>query len=176
MTVQIPVPEGYTYQAIQAGLTVYRAIQQEIQQLEQSAFDAVQLSDEYKILQTAPGIGKILGLTALCWKPGIFIVLQDPATTHRIVVVSTATGAATARRKAVATRKPAIPVYPGLFPKRLAFCGPVSATRATILRAQKSQDQRHRRNPGGCRKTCQGHRQMMLKHQQPYEAKLMFPG
>lgn len=53
-TFQIPLAEGYTSQAIQADLTVYRAIQPEIQQLEQSAFNAVKLSDQYTILQTAP--------------------------------------------------------------------------------------------------------------------------
>ncbi|MGH8497692.1 MAG: hypothetical protein ACRERV_02625 [Methylococcales bacterium] len=47
--------------------------------MERSAFDAVKLIDEFKIVQTTPGIGKILGLTALCWKREIFIVLQDPA-------------------------------------------------------------------------------------------------
>ena len=64
-TFKVPLPEGYTALAVQSGLTVYQAVQKEINQLEHSAFNAVKLNDAFKILQTTTGIGKILGLTIM---------------------------------------------------------------------------------------------------------------
>ena len=43
---------GYTREALEALLVVYRAIQTQIQPLEQLAYDAVKLSDEFRIVQT----------------------------------------------------------------------------------------------------------------------------
>jgi len=60
-----PCVDAYTQQAIQAGLAVYQSIQQEINVLEQSAHQAVKLTEAFKILQTITGIGKILGLTIM---------------------------------------------------------------------------------------------------------------
>ena len=60
-----PLVDGYTIQAVQAGLAVYQVIQQEINALEKTAYQAVKLTEEFKILQTITGIGKILGLTIM---------------------------------------------------------------------------------------------------------------
>jgi transposase len=57
--------EGYTLQAVAAGLAVYQAVQQEIDVLERSVYEAVKLSDDFKILQTVTGIGVILALTIM---------------------------------------------------------------------------------------------------------------
>jgi transposase len=57
--------DDYTLQAVQAGLAVYQAIQREIDALEQTAHQAVKLTEAFKILQTITGIGKILGLTIM---------------------------------------------------------------------------------------------------------------
>jgi transposase len=59
------VVEGYTRQSVTAGLAVYQAAQREIDALERSAHEAIKLSDDFKILQTVTGIGKILGLTIM---------------------------------------------------------------------------------------------------------------
>ncbi|WP_280142097.1 IS110 family transposase [Nitrosomonas aestuarii] len=56
---------GYTPQAVNAGLTVYAVIQREINALEQSAYQAVKLTKDFEILQTIRGVGKILGLTIM---------------------------------------------------------------------------------------------------------------
>ena len=60
-----PLEEGYTRQAIQSGLAVYHAIQREIDALEQSAYQVVKLHQDFEILQTIRGVGKILGLTIM---------------------------------------------------------------------------------------------------------------
>ena len=58
-----PLMDRYTVQAIDAGLAVYQTIQQQINVLDQSAYQAVKLTPDFNILQTIKGIGKILGLT-----------------------------------------------------------------------------------------------------------------
>ncbi len=60
-----PALDNYTLQAIEAGLAIYQALQQQINALEKSALEAVQLKDAYRVLQTVTGIGKILGLTIM---------------------------------------------------------------------------------------------------------------
>lgn len=57
--------QGHTLQAVQAGLSVYQAVQREIDALEQSAHQAVKLADDFKLLRTVTGIGPILGLTIM---------------------------------------------------------------------------------------------------------------
>ena len=47
------------------GLAVYQVIQREINAFEKTAYQAVQLTEDFKILQTITGIGKILGLTIM---------------------------------------------------------------------------------------------------------------
>ena len=60
-----PLVDDYTLQAVQAGLAVYQVVQREIDALEQTAHQAVKLTETFKILQTITGIGKILGLTIM---------------------------------------------------------------------------------------------------------------
>lgn len=57
--------DGYTRQAVEALLAVYRTIQTQIHTLERLAADAVTLSDEFRIVQTIKGVGPILGLTIM---------------------------------------------------------------------------------------------------------------
>ncbi len=57
--------EGYIRQGIESELMVLRTLQQQVKALEGSALDAVRLSDEFKLLQTIVGVGPILGLTIM---------------------------------------------------------------------------------------------------------------
>lgn len=57
--------DGYTRQAVEAGLAVLRPLQGEIEKLERSALAAVRLSDAFRILQTIKGVGPVLGLTIM---------------------------------------------------------------------------------------------------------------
>lgn len=60
-----PLVDSYTLQAVQGGLAVYQVIQREINAFEKTAYQAVKLTEDFKILQTITGIGKILGLTIM---------------------------------------------------------------------------------------------------------------
>lgn len=60
-----PLVDSYTLQAVQGGLAVYQDIQREINAFEKTAYQAVKLTEDFKILQTITGIGKILGLTIM---------------------------------------------------------------------------------------------------------------
>jgi transposase len=57
-----PFSEGHTRLAVQAELTVYQTIAQQIETLEQAALQAVELEPNFRILLTVTGIGRILGL------------------------------------------------------------------------------------------------------------------
>ena len=53
-----PHVDDYTLQAVQAGLAVYQVVQREIDALEQTAYQAVKLTETFKTLRTITGIGK----------------------------------------------------------------------------------------------------------------------
>jgi transposase len=57
--------DGYTRQAVEAGLVILRSLQEEIRKLEDSTFHAVELSDEFRIIQSIKGVGPILALTIM---------------------------------------------------------------------------------------------------------------
>ncbi|PWI30477.1 IS110 family transposase, partial [Vibrio albus] len=61
----IPYLEGYTRQAAEANLAVYRITAQQIKQLEASALSQVQPMKNYELLTNMAGIGSVLGLTIL---------------------------------------------------------------------------------------------------------------
>ena len=61
---KLPLMDDYTLQSAQSGLAVYYATQEEIDALEQSAYEAVKQTKAYEVLQTRD-IGKILGLTIM---------------------------------------------------------------------------------------------------------------
>lgn len=61
----LPLPEGETHLAATCQLTIYHAIHQEIERLEQAALNAVRLKPEFEILQSIKGVGKILALTIM---------------------------------------------------------------------------------------------------------------
>jgi len=81
-------PPPLDHYTLQAGLSVYQTIQQQINVLEQSAYQAVKLSDAYTFLQTVTGIGKILGgrqdkqfgPVILVGLGGIFVEIFEQAT------------------------------------------------------------------------------------------------
>lgn len=60
---ELPLPAGYVHQAAQCMLSVQRAVQQEIDTLEQTALSVAQVAPDFKILQSVTGIGPILGMT-----------------------------------------------------------------------------------------------------------------
>lgn len=57
--------EGYSLQSLRAVLSVFQASRQEIRALERTALKAVKMTEDFKLLQTVTGIGDILALTIL---------------------------------------------------------------------------------------------------------------
>lgn len=173
-TFEPPLPDGYTHQAIQAGLSVYRAVQQEIMALEQSAFDAVKLSDEFKILQTITGVGKILGLTIMLETgdihrfagPGNFASYCRCVDTKR-----TSNG----KKKGEGNAKAGNKYLSWAFSEAAHFAVRFEPLAQRFYARKKAKTNGIIAIRAVARKLARA-TWMILKHQAPYDAKLMFPG
>lgn len=173
-TFEPPLPDGYTHQAIQAGLSVYRAVQREIMALEQSAFDAVKLSDEFKILQTITGVGKILGLTIML-ETGDMHRFAGPGNFASYCRCVDSKRTSNGKKKGEGNAKAGNKYLSWAFSEAAHF-----AVRFEPL-AQRFYERKKAKTNGiiairaVARKLARA-TWMMLKHQTPYDAKLMFPG
>lgn len=168
-----PHLDKYTLQAIGAGLAVYQAIQQEINVLEQSAYQAVKLTDAFKILQTVTGIGKILGLTIMLETGDIhrFAGAGNFASYCRCV---DATRTSNGKNKGTGNAKAGNKYLSWAYSEAAHF-----AVRFEPL-AQRFYERKKAKTNGiiairaVARKLARA-TWMMLKHQVPYDARLMFP-
>ncbi len=171
---KIPLEESHTRQAIESGLAVYQAIQREIDVLEQSAYQAVKLNKAFEILQTVRGIGKILGLTIMLETGDIhrFASAGDFASYCRCV---DSTRTSNGKKKGSGNAKAGNKYLSWAFSEAAHF-----AVRFEPL-AQRFYERKKAKTNGiiairaiarKLARACW----MMLKHQQPYEATLMFPG
>ena len=168
-----PPLDNYTLQAVRSGLAVYLAIQQEINGLEQSALQAVKLSPDFKVLQTMTGIGKILGLTIMLETGDIhrFAGAGNFASYCRTV---DATRTSNGKKKGTGNAKAGNKYLSWAFSEAAHF-----AVRFEPL-AQRFYERKKAKTNGiiairaVARKLARA-TWVMLKHQTPYEAKLMFP-
>lgn len=171
---ELPSVDDYTLQAIQAGLTVYHVIQEEIDALEQSAYQAVKLTKDFEILQTIRGIGKILGLTIMLETGDIhrFASAGNFASYCRCVDSKRTSNG---KKKGEGNAKAGNKYLSWVFSEAAHF-----AVRYEPL-AQRFYERKKAKTNGiiairaiarKLARACW----MMLKHQQPYEARLMFPG
>lgn len=60
-----PLPEGPVQLAVTSHLTIYHALQREIERLEQAVLTAVRLRPEFEVLKTIKGVGPVLALTIM---------------------------------------------------------------------------------------------------------------
>ena len=148
-------------------------LQQVIHRLERSALEAVQLSDDFRILQTIKGVGPVLGLTIMLEVGDIhrFASAGQFASYSRCVDAQrTSNGKKKARGNAKAGNK----YLSWAFSEAAHF-----AVRFEPL-AQRFYERKKARTNGiiairaVARKLARA-TWMMLKHQTPYEAELMFP-
>jgi transposase len=168
-----PHLDKYTLLAVGAGLTVYQAIQQQINVLEQSAYQAVKLTDAFIILQTITGIGKILGLTIMLEVGDIhrFAGAGNYASYCRTV---DATRTSNGKKKGKGNAKAGNKYLSWAYSEAAHF-----AVRYEPL-AQRFYERKKAKTNGiiairaVARKLARA-TWMMLKHQVPYDAKLMFP-
>lgn len=166
--------DDYTRTAIQAGLTVLQTLQQQIQLLEQSALDAVALSEAYQILQTITGISKVLGLTIMLETGDIhrFARAGNYASYCRTVdSLRTSNDKTKGKGNAKAGNK----YLSWAFSEAAHFCVRFDPLAKRFYERKKTKTNGIIAIRAVARKLARAS-WMMLKHQTPYEAKLMFPG
>jgi transposase len=169
-----PRVEGYTLQAVAAGLAVYQAVQREIDTLERSAHEAVKLSDDFKILQTVTGIGKILGLTIML-ETGTVERFAGPGNYASYCRCVDSRRDSNGKKKGEGNAKAGNTYLSWAFSEAAHF-----AVRFEPM-AQRFYERKKARTNGiiairaVARKLARA-TWMMLKHQVPYDARLMFPG
>ncbi len=166
--------DGYTRQAVDAGMAVLRTLQDESRRLERLALDAVRLSDDFQILQTIKGVGPVLGLTIMLEVGDIrrFPSAGDFASYCRCV---DAQRMSNGKKKGTGNAKAGNKYLSWAFSEAAHF-----AVRFEPL-AQRFYERKKAKTNGivairaVARKLARA-AWMMLKHQMPYEARLMFPG
>jgi transposase len=169
-----PRIDDYTLQSVHAGLAVYQTIQREIDGLERSAHQAVKLTDAFQILQTVTGIGKILGLTIML-ETGPIERFAGPGNYASYCRCVDSTRMSNGKKKGVGNAKAGNKYLSWAFSEAAHF-----AVRFEPL-AQRFYDRKKARTNGiiairaVARKLARA-TWMMLKHQVPYDARLMFPG
>lgn len=170
----VPLEEGHTRQAIESCLAVYHAIQREIDALEQSAYQVVRLSKEFEVLQTIRGIGKILGLTIMLETGDIhrFTNAGNFASYCRCV---DSTRTSNGKKKGSGNAKAGNKYLSWAFSEAAHFSVRFEPLAQRFYERKKAKTNGIIAIRAVARKLARAC-WMMLKHQQPYEARLMFPG
>jgi len=166
--------DDYTGQAVDAGLAVLRTLQQESRRLERLALEAVALSADFQLLQTIKGVGPVLGLTIMLevGDIGRFPSAGNFASYCRCVDSQRMSNG---KKKGTGNAKAGNKYLSWAFSEAAHF-----AVRFEPL-AQRFYERKKAKTNGMiairavARKLARA-TWMMLKHQAPYEARLMFPG
>ena len=171
---QADMVDGYNRLAVDAGLAVLHSLQQQIERLEQAALSEVALSAPYQILQTITGIGKVLGLTIMLETGDIarFKRASHYASYCRTVdSLRTSNGKNKGKGNARAGNK----YLSWAFSEAAHFCVRFDPLAKRFFERKKAKTNGIIAIRAVARKLARAS-WMMLKHQTPYEAKLMFPG
>ncbi|MCP4876337.1 MAG: IS110 family transposase [Gammaproteobacteria bacterium] len=170
----VPPVDDYTHQAVEAGLSVYQTIQREIDGLEQTAHQAVKLTGAFQLLQTVTGIGKILGLTIML-ETGTIARFAGPGNFASYCRCVDSKRTSNGKKKGEGNAKAGNKYLSWAFSEAAHF-----AVRYEPL-AQRFYERKKAKTNGiiairaVARKLARA-TWMMLKHEVPYDAKLMFPG
>lgn len=166
--------DGYNRLAVDAGLAVLQSLLQQIQLLEQAALSEVSVTESYKILQTIVGIGKVLGLTIMLETGDIarFKRASHYASYCRTVDSKrTSNGKVKGQGNAKAGNK----YLSWAFSEAAHFCVRFDPLAQRFYQRKKAKTNGIIAIRAVARKLARAS-WMMLKHQTPYDAKLMFPG
>lgn len=166
--------EGYVRQGVEAGLSVYRAVQQEIDQLEQTVCAAVGLSDEFRILQTITGIGKILGLTIML-ETGDIRRFAGPGNYASYCRCVDSTRRSNGKQKGKGNAKAGNKYLSWAFSEAAHFAVRFDPLAQRFFERKKAKTNGMVAIRAVARKLARAS-WMMLRHQTPYEAQRMFPG
>lgn len=164
---------GYTKQTIEAELIVLQTLQQQIKVLEKTALDAVKLTDNYQILQTVTGIGKVLGLTIMLETGDIhrFTGAGNYASYCRTV---DSTRTSNGKIKGKGNAKCGNKYLSWAYSEVAHYCVRFEPLAKQFYERKKAKTNGIVAIRAVARKLARAS-WMMLKHQQPYDAKLMFP-
>jgi transposase len=166
--------DGYNRLAVDAGLAVLKSLQQQIRVLEQAALSEISVTESYKILQTITGIGKVLGLTITLETGDIarFKRADDYASYCRTV---DSTRTSNGKIKGQGNAKAGNKYLSWAFSEAAHFCVRFDPLAQRFYQRKKAKTNGIIAIRAVARKLARAS-WMMLKHQTPYEAKLMFPG
>ncbi len=166
--------DGYNRLAVDAGLAVLQNLLQQIQVLEQAALSEVSVTESYKILQTIIGIGKVLGLTIMLETGDIarFKRASHYASYCRTV---DSTRTSNGKIKGQGNAKAGNKYLSWAFSEAAHFCVRFDPLAQRFYQRKKAKTNGIIAIRAVARKLARAS-WMMLKHQTPYEAKLMFPG
>jgi len=164
--------EGYSRQGVESELTILRALQQQVKGLEGSVLQAVKLSDEFKLLQTIKGVGPILGLTIMLEVGDIdrFASAGNFASYCRCV---DATRISNGKKKGSGNAKSGNKYLSWAFSEAAHFMVRYDALAKRFYDRKKAKTNGIIAIRAVARKLARA-TWMMLKHQVPYEARLMF--
>jgi transposase len=166
--------DGYNRLAVDAGLAVLKSLQQQIQVLEQAALSEISVTESYKILQTITGVGKVLGLTIMLETGDIarFKRASHYASYCRTV---DSTRTSNGKIKGQGNAKAGNKYLSWAFSEAAHFCVRFDPLAQRFYQRKKAKTNGIIAIRAVARKLARAS-WMMLKHQTPYEAKLMFPG
>ena len=166
--------EGHTRQAVMAGLAVYQVIQQEIGELEQSAYQAVKSSQAFEVLQTVTGIGPILGLTIML-ETGDIHRFAGPGNYASYCRCVDSTRTSNGKKKGEGNAKAGNKYLSWAFAEAAHFAVRFEPLAKRFYERKKAKSNGIIAIRAVARKLARAS-WMMLKHQTPYDARLMFPG
>jgi transposase len=169
-----PDIDNYTRQAVTAGLAVYQCIQQQIDGLENTAHQAVKLTDAFQILQTVTGIGKILGLTIML-ETGTIDRFAGPGNFASYCRCVDSTRMSNGKKKGVGNAKAGNKYLSWAFSEAAHFAVRFEPLAKRFYERKKAKTNGIIAIRAVARKLARA-TWMMLKHQVPYDARLMFPG
>jgi len=169
-----PLVDDYTLQAVYAGLAVYQALQREIDALEQTAHHAVKLTEAFQILQTITGIGKILGLTIML-ETGDIHRFAGPGNFASYCRCVDSQRTRNGKKKGAGNAKAGNKYLSWAFSEGAHFAVRFEPLAKRFYARKKATTNGIIAIRAVARKLARAS-WMMLKHQVPYDAKLMFPG
>ena len=164
----------YALQSVCSGLSVFQAIQREIETLEEAAYREIKLTDNFKVLQTITGIGKILGLTIML-ETGDIDRFADAGKYASYCRCVDSQRTSNGKKKGKGNAKAGNKYLSWAFSEAAHFAIQFEPLAKRFYERKKAKTNGIIAIRAVARKLARAS-WMMLKHQTPYEAKLMFPG
>ncbi|MCU7929034.1 MAG: IS110 family transposase [Candidatus Thiodiazotropha sp. (ex Dulcina madagascariensis)] len=168
-----PFMSNYELQSIHAGLSVFQAIHRQVADLEETAYAAVKLTDGFKVLQTITGVGKVLGLT-IQLETGDIDRFADAGKYASYCRCVDSKRTSNGKKKGEGNAKAGNKYLSWAFSEAAHFAIQYEPLAKRFYERKKAKTNGIIAIRAIARKLARAS-WMMLKHQIPYDAKLMFP-